>query len=71
MTHDPICRRKGVTEALMGGCPECDLIAKARREERAAAVQRVEALKWDYTHSCGELITRARTIAAIKGDSHE
>jgi hypothetical protein len=41
---------------------------KGQRDALVAAVQRVEALPWDYTHSRGELITRARTIAAIKGD---
>ena len=46
----------------------CDELRAFEVRVIAAAVQRVEALKWDYTHSCGELILRARTIAAIKGD---
>jgi len=46
----------------------CDELRACADRVTAAAVQRVEALKWDYTHSCGELITRARTIAAIKGE---
>ena len=41
---------------------------QGRCDALAEAVQRVEALKWDYIHSCGELITRAKAIAAIKGD---
>lgn len=46
----------------------CDALRAFEVRVLAAAVQRVEALKWDYTHSCGELITRAKAIAAIKGD---
>jgi len=49
----------------------CDELRGCEQRVIDAAVQRVEALKWDYIHSCGELITRARTIAAIKGDSDE
>ena len=41
---------------------------EGQRDAMAAAVQRVEALAWDYTDSRGELITRAKAIAAIKGD---
>ena len=41
---------------------------QGQRDGLAAAVQRVEALAWDYTDSRGELITRAKAIAAIKGD---
>jgi hypothetical protein len=44
---------------------------QGQRDALAAAVQRVEALKWDYTHSCGELITRAKAIAAIKGEQND
>jgi len=32
------------------------------------AVQRVDALRWAFIHSSGELITRAEAVAAIKGD---
>jgi hypothetical protein len=49
-------------------CFECAELQTIRSDERERAVQRVEALKWDYIHSCGELITRAKAIAAIKGD---
>ena len=69
MTHDPLCRWHGSTEFdTIDGCDECDLIANVRKETLAAAVQRVEALAWDYTDSRGELITRAKAIAAIKGE---
>ena len=43
MTHDPLCRRKGFTEALMGGCAECNLIAKVREDEQENARKAVEA----------------------------
>lgn len=43
MTHDPLCRRKGVTEALMGGCAECNLIAKVREDEQDKSRQALEA----------------------------
>ena len=41
---------------------------QGRRDAIAEAVQRVEALAWAYTDSRGELIIRAKAIAAIKGD---
>jgi hypothetical protein len=45
---------------------------QGQRDALNAAVQRVEALGWDYTYrSRGtilEYVNRARTIAAIKGD---
>ena len=41
---------------------------QGQRDALVAAVQRVEALAWDYTDGRGELVTRAKAIAAIKGD---
>ena len=63
--HDPLCSQPGLPT---GVCFECAELQTIRSDERERAVQRVEALKWDYIHSCGELITRAKAIAAIKGD---
>ena len=63
--HDPLCSQPGLPT---GVCFECAELQTIRSDEREGAVQRVEALKWDYIHSCGELITRAKAIAAIKGD---
>jgi len=75
MTHDPLCpqqpRADGATLEMRNGkvvyCG-CDLIA----EVIAAAVQRVEALGWDYTYrsqgTINEYVNRADAIAAIKGD---
>ena len=34
MNHDPMCRRAKIMELLMEGCPECDLIARVREDER-------------------------------------
>ena len=34
MNHDPLCRRAKIMESLMEGCPECDLIARVREDER-------------------------------------
>lgn len=30
MKHDPLCRRKNISEVLMEGCPECQLIKRAK-----------------------------------------
>jgi hypothetical protein len=68
MEHDELCSQPGLPT---GVCFECADIRTIRSDERERAVQRVEALKWDYTHSCGELITRSRTIAAIKGEQND
>ena len=46
----------------------CDELRACAERVLAAAVQRVEALGWDYTHSRGELIIRAKAIAAIKNE---
>jgi hypothetical protein len=45
----------------------CHRLRACETRSLDAAVQRVEALAWDYTHGRGELITRAKAIAAIKG----
>ena len=46
----------------------CETLRACEARVRAAAVQRVEALAWAYIHSSGELITRANSIRAIKGE---
>ena len=43
----------------------CDALRACEDRVSAAAVQRVEALGWDYIHSSGELIIRAKAIDAI------
>ena len=52
------------------GKPSCmtEFEQEIREDERERAVQRVEALAWDYTDRRGELIIRAKAIATIKGD---
>jgi hypothetical protein len=57
---------RGVSSMI--GSVEQRSYEQGQRDAIAAAVQRVEALPWDYIHSRGELITRAKAIAAIKGD---
>jgi hypothetical protein len=52
MSHDPMCRRKGVTEALMGGCPECDLIAQVRQDEGSRYVGAAQ-IHWDAGYGFG------------------
>jgi hypothetical protein len=44
----------------------CDALRACEARALGEAVQRVEALGWDYIHSRGELILRAKAIAAIK-----
>ena len=46
----------------------CDALRACEARVLGEAVQRVEALGWDYTHSRGELIIRAKAIAAIKNE---
>jgi hypothetical protein len=46
----------------------CNLLRACEIRALAAAAQRVEALAWDYADRRGELITRAKAIAAIKED---
>ena len=70
MTHDRLCYANADCEA--NETYLCDLIALVREEERDAAVNRVQALVWDVTYFSGvarlESITRAKAIAAIRGD---
>ena len=70
MTHDRLCYANADCEANENYL--CDLIATVREEERDAAVQRVQALGWDVTYFSEvaqlESISRAKAIAAIKGD---
>ena len=67
--HDPLCSQPGLPT---GVCFECAELRTIRFDERERAVQRVEALGWDYTYrSRGtilEYVNRAKVIAAIKGD---
>ena len=46
----------------------CDELRACEARVLGEAAQRVEALAWDYTGRRGELIIRAKAIAAIKGD---
>jgi hypothetical protein len=70
MTHDPLCYANADCEVNENYL--CDQIAIVRKEERDAAVNRVQALGWDITYFSGvarlESITRAKAIAAIRGD---
>ena len=75
MTHDPLCpicvATDGLCDQNCAAC-QCDLIAKVRKEERDAVVNLVQAIAWDITYFSGvarlESISRAKVIAAIKGD---
>ena len=70
MIHDRRCYATADCEANENYL--CDLIATVREDERDAAVNRVQALTWDVTYFSGvaqlESISRAKTIAAIKGN---
>jgi len=46
----------------------CERLRACEIRSLDAAVQRVQAMPWDYTDACGELIPRAKAIAAIKRD---
>lgn len=54
MSHDPLCRRR-ITEALMGGCPECNLIDKVREDMLAKCIKVVRTHRISgYFCSCDE-----------------
>lgn len=70
MTHDPLCPFAQWDDEHCfqrdAGVLLCDLIAKVREDTLAAAVQRVEALRFMFSaHDVGLLDD---IIAAIKGD---
>ena len=46
----------------------CRQVARVEHRVLGEAVQRVEALAWDYTDRRGELIIRSKAIAAINGE---
>lgn len=75
MSHDPLCRRAKIMELLMEGCPECDLIARARADERTsilnAAVEALKALppariEWMGETSFGETVFRDLAVTAVE-----
>ena len=68
MTHDPLCIGSQQAPPFDGIVCECDLITKVREDTLAAAVQRVEALRFgsEEMYEIADMYHAA--IAAIKGD---
>jgi len=72
MTHDPLCPFAQWDDEQCfqrdAGVLLCDLIAKVREDTLAAAVQRVEALRYGPQEMYEVADMYHAAIAAIKGD---
>ena len=67
MEHDPLCPSLSCIDRTCEDCCRCDLITKVREDTLAAAVQRVEALRFgsEEIYEIADMYHGA--IAAIKG----